>query len=350
MRTWRTADRPESEQYSYWREVVCEAFTPLRPAARGSRDSWNRKGLKGWVDSHPYGVVNGAEIETCDQTIYHGRDEVGRLQHEVVFVNLMLSGRCRVRQGASACFSGPGTFSIVNATRPFELDYLDDWRTISFRLPINSLPEGIPDGVTAVTYAASDGLASIIADTMRAAWRSATALTDAQAARTGTAIASLVGALTHGVPAGGLASDSASDEAMRDSIEHYVARHLLYGDASPAAIARQFGISVRKLHLLFEDAPATFGQTVMRIRCQQCAADLLANYGRLTLTDLAAKWGFSDLTHLNRVFRQYYGCRASEYPGLLADDTSVVSLSRRTTMGSARCAEPLLTPRGQKGV
>ena len=323
MRKWRTADRPEAEQYSYWREVVCEAFTPLRPTARGTRDSWNRKGLKGWVDSHAYGDVNGAEIETCDQTIHHGRDEVGRLDHEVVFVNLMLSGRCTVRQGASTCLSGPGTFSIVDATRTFQLDYLDDWRTISFRLPVNSLPEGIPDGVTAVTYAASNGLASVIADTMRAAWRSAPTLTDAQAASTGAAIASLVGALTHGTPVSDLVSDSTGNAALRDSIEHYLARHLLYGDTSPAAIARQFGMSVRKLHLLFEDAPATFGQTVMRIRSKQCAEDLLANHGRTTLTDLAAKWGFSDLTHLNRVFRQHFGCRASEYARLRAAEMTL---------------------------
>jgi hypothetical protein len=168
MHKWRTDNRPEAEQYSYWREAVCEAFTPLRPTARGTRDSWDRKGLMGWVDSHPYGDVNGAEIETCDQTIHHGLDEVGRLNHEVAFVNLMLSGRCVVRQGDSTCFSGPGTFSIVDARRTFHLDYLDDWRTISFRLPINSLPDGIPDGVTAVTYAASIGLASCSSKMLRA--------------------------------------------------------------------------------------------------------------------------------------------------------------------------------------
>jgi AraC-like DNA-binding protein len=60
----------------------------------------------------------------------------------------------------------------------------------------------------------------------------------------------------------------------------------------------------------------------MRIRAQQCAADLLANHGRSTLTDLAAKWGFSDLTHLNRVFRQHFGCRASEYARLRAAESS----------------------------
>ncbi|MEU6147738.1 helix-turn-helix domain-containing protein [Streptomyces sp. NPDC047081] len=313
MRQWRTADRPESEQYSYWREVVCEAFTPLRPAARGTRDSWDRGGLNGWVDAHAYGKINGAEIETCDQTIHHGREELSRIEDEVVFVNLMLRGRCVVSQGASTCLSGPGTFSIVDATRTFHLDYLDDWRTLSFRIPVRSLPHGLPAEVNAVTYSAAHGMGSIVADTMRAAWRSAATLTEAQATSTGTALASLVNALAHGMPTGDHVNSGTNDDAIRDSIEHYLTRHLLYGDTSPAAIAHHFGISVRKLHLLYEDAPATFSQTVMRLRAHLCAEDLLAHQGRVTLTDLAMKWGFSDLSHLNRVFRRQFGYRAAEY-------------------------------------
>jgi AraC-like DNA-binding protein len=313
VRQWRTDDRPESEQYRYWREVVCEAFTPLRPTARGARDSWDRTGLNGWVDTHPFGEVNGAEIGTCDQTIHHGREEIGRVEQEVVFVNLMLRGRCVVSQGASTCLSGPGTFSIVDATKTFRLDYLDDWRTVSFRVPRRSLHEGIPADVTAVTYSAAHGMASVVADTMRAAWRSAAGLTEAQATSTGMAIASLVSALAHGVPDSDDLNGGANDEAIRDSVERYLARHLLYGDTSPAAIAGHFGISVRKLHLLYEGAPATFSQTVMRLRARLCAEDLLANPGRGTLTDLATKWGFSDLSHLNRVFRREFGHRAAEY-------------------------------------
>lgn len=320
MRQWRTDERPVAEQYAYWREVVCEAFTPLRPTARGTRDAWNRRGLSGWVNTHPYGDVNGAEIGTCDQTIHHGREEVRRVEQEVVFVNLMLSGRCVVRQGASACLSGPDTFSIVDATRPFLLDYLDDWRTISFRIPLDALPEGMPASATAVTHSAASGLASVAADTMRAAWRSAPDLTGAQGASIGTALASLIGALASGVPPGDAAGTQAGAGAMRDSIEHYVARHLRYGDTSPTAVARHFGISVRKLHQLYEDAPATFGHTVMRLRARACARDLIASQGTATLTSLAAKWGFSDLSHLNRVFRQQFGCRASEFVRLRADE------------------------------
>lgn len=310
---WQTNTRPRAEQYSYWREVVCEAFTPLRPTARGARDSWDREGLSGWVETHPFGAVNGAEIGTCDQTIHHGKAEIDRLEEGVAFVNLMLRGRSVVTQGGSMCLSGPGTFSIVDATRPFRLDYLDDWRAISFRIPIELIPDGVADADTAVRHATSRGLASVLADTMRAAWRAGTTLDDDQANSAGLAVVSLATALLRNSPATEFAADPVAGTVLRENIEHFVARHLQYGEVTPTAVAEHFGISVRKLHLLYEDRPATFGQTVMRLRAEQCAEDLLANPGGLTLTDLAAKWGFSDLSHLNRVFRRRFGCRASEY-------------------------------------
>jgi AraC-like DNA-binding protein len=307
MQRWQTEDRPRGEQYGYWREVVCEAFTPLRPTARGARDAWDRDGLRGWVETQAFGEVNGAEISTCDQTIHHGRHEVSRVEQEVVFVNLMVHGRSVVRQGDAVSLSEAGTLSIVDATRPFRLDYLDDWRAISFRVPIEVLPAGVADASTAVRHSTGHGVASVLADTMRAAWRAGPRLDRDQADGVGAAVASLVATLVRDAPAGDVIDDTSGGAALRESIEHFVVRNLQHGDVTPAGVARHVGLSV------YQDAPATFGRTVMELRTERCAADLIDNVDRLAITELAAKWRFSDLSHLNRVFRQRFGCRASEY-------------------------------------
>ncbi|MER6082623.1 helix-turn-helix domain-containing protein [Streptomyces sp. NPDC001833] len=316
MRRWRTAERPVAEQFSYWREVVCAAFTELRPTARGtSCDRWDRPGVRGWVDSLAYGTVNGAEVGSCDQVIRHGAREVSRLVSEVVFVNLQLRGRCLVRQDDRSCLSGPGTFSIVDATREFQLDYLDDWRAVSFRIPAERLQDlASPERArTAVTFDSDSGLSRVLADTMRSLWGAAPELDEASAVVGGDVLAALAGAVLRGGPTAQIMGRSEGDEALRRSVRQFVAANLEYADVSPGAVARQFGISVRKLHLLYSGEPRTFGQTVMGLRAAKCAEHLRDRAWPGTLTELAARWGFSDLSHMNRVFRREFGCLPSEY-------------------------------------
>ena len=51
MRYWTTADRPIREQFSYWREVICEAFTPLaaQRTAAHRQSGPQEPGLTSWV-------------------------------------------------------------------------------------------------------------------------------------------------------------------------------------------------------------------------------------------------------------------------------------------------------------
>lgn len=323
MNRWDTRERPPREQFAYWREVVCAAFTPLRPAARDTRDDWTHVGLEGRVETRPFGETTGAEIATCAQVIHHGPEEVRRVDDEVVFLNLMLDGRCVVTQDGRRSMSGPGTFTIVDATRSFTLDYLDPWRTVSFRVPARDIPEGLRADATARTFSAGTGLGAVVADTLRSSWTQASRMSDSEADAVGTAVASLSRALSHSTRTDALEQQEGGDEVLRRSIEHHLERHVRFVDTSPAAMARHFAISVRKLHQLYESAPLTYGQTVMRTRVLACADDLRAERGRATMTHLAAKWGFSDLSHLHRAFRLHLGHTPREVLAQLDTDLGV---------------------------
>lgn len=316
MRHWRTDDQPAHEQYSYWREVVCAAFTPLRPTARWSaRDTWDRQGVPGWVDSMPFGAMNGAEVASCDQAIRHGKPEVRAIDREVVFINLQLRGRSVVQQDGRTCISGPGTFSLVDATRTFHLDYLDDWRTISYRVPADLIP-GLtaPDrAMTARAFSASSGLAGVLGQTMRSLWNAAPELDEASADAGAVALGSLLVALLHGGNAADVMGNTRAERGLRETIDRFISANIEHADLAPQAVARQFAISVRKLHQLYAAGPRTFGQTVMGIRAARCAESLVSAGTSPTLTETAARWGFSDLSHMNRVFRREFGCLPSEY-------------------------------------
>ncbi|MCK2036589.1 AraC family transcriptional regulator [Microbacterium sp. SSW1-49] len=314
---WDTSTRPPAEQYAYWRHTLCDAFTPLRPVERGQRDAWRQPGLPGTVTSQHLGALNAAEIATCAQTIHHGRAEVERLEEEVVFVNLMLRGRCIVRQGRSEAFSPAGTFTIVDAAEEFVLDYLDPWASVSFRVPSARLHHRVQQDLRATTFSALTGMSAVLADSMRSAWSASTSVDEAQRAVLGGVFETILDAFAERTPVEAFVVSESRGAALRTSIERYVAQQLRFGDVSPTATAARFAISPRKLHQLYEGAAMSFSQTVMRLRVEHCAAELTASTG-MTLTDLAARWGFADLSHLNRAFRTYLGMSPREYRSVAA--------------------------------
>lgn len=77
-------------------------------------------------------------------------------------------------------------------------------------------------------------------------------------------------------------------------------------DLTPALVARSLGLSVRHLHLLFEDAENTFGRTLMLMRAGE-AQRLLATQPALSVSQVAYASGFESLATFYRVFRNIYG-------------------------------------------
>ena len=79
-------------------------------------------------------------------------------------------------------------------------------------------------------------------------------------------------------------------------------------ELSAAVVAHRHGISVRYLHVLFEQAGQTFGDFVLERRLRFAMSRLSDPRCRhLRIADIAFDAGFSDLTTFNRAFRRRFG-------------------------------------------
>ncbi|MFF3565873.1 helix-turn-helix domain-containing protein [Streptomyces sp. NPDC002574] len=67
------------------------------------------------------------------------------------------------------------------------------------------------------------------------------------------------------------------------------------------------GVSVRTLHRAFAAADDTVMRCVGRRRTQEAHAEMVRTGGAVTITELAAKWNFSDSSHFIRRFKELYG-------------------------------------------
>ncbi|GAA3224449.1 hypothetical protein GCM10017691_12490 [Pseudonocardia petroleophila] len=322
MRYWTTVDRPVGEQFSYWREVICEAFTPLAAERRSAhRPAGPRQpGIESWVRSDALTATNCAEVVSATQLITHGEAEVRRTDSDHVFVNLQLRGHCVGGQGDRTCVVRPGEFAMFDTTAEYRLEFIGEpatheWHVVSFRVPRTQLIPLLadPHGYTAVTHAAgSGGPASLVASTMTSIWGTLDSLDRVGRDAAEVAFTALLAAAAGG---GDQLRDACRDEldaSLRAAIHRHVTANLRHADLSAARVARRFGISLRKLHRLYEGTGQGYAQTVMSLRVEACARELTSGTSR-SLTELASRWGFCDLSHLNRVFRSRYDCLPSQY-------------------------------------
>jgi AraC family transcriptional activator of tynA and feaB len=98
-----------------------------------------------------------------------------------------------------------------------------------------------------------------------------------------------------------------SDERLFRRISEWATAHVGWADVTPAALARELGISRRQLYRLFEAKSTTPASWIWSLRLD-AASRLLTTTQELTVTDIAFAVGFKDAAHFSRAFRRRFGC------------------------------------------
>jgi AraC family transcriptional regulator, positive regulator of tynA and feaB len=88
----------------------------------------------------------------------------------------------------------------------------------------------------------------------------------------------------------------------------YIDAHLSDPDLDPTSISEALGISVRYLHRCFEATNTSVMEYLRLQRLRRCYADLAdPRCNRSSISDLALRNGFRNVTHFNDIFKAQYG-------------------------------------------
>jgi AraC-like DNA-binding protein len=297
---WDIAALPAREQFSYWHEVICQAFVPLTPHRTTEEDGFAAK-----VETRRLAGLNRARLRSRPQRTDHGPREVARTDGAYYFVNLQLEGRCITTVGDRTDVVRAGELVIVDTAEPYFFELDRPWQMLSFRVPHSDLDVKLhgrrprlgrpvaPTGAGAAVAALMPALWSVDADSPAAADLGesfATAVAAATAEHTGTTRAGVT----------------------RAAVLAHVERRLGDRELTVAAVCRRFAISPRTLHNLFADAGESFAATVRRRRLERCATLLADPATTATVTAVARAHGFDDPTAFARAFRRRFGVSPRE--------------------------------------
>ncbi|QJT06554.1 helix-turn-helix domain-containing protein [Streptomyces asoensis] len=101
--------------------------------------------------------------------------------------------------------------------------------------------------------------------------------------------------------------------ALAQAAKDLAEARLTDAELSPAAIAAQLHVSVRTLQRAFASLDESFSAYIRRRRLEEAAEALTASGSRLSVSEAAALWHFTDSSHFIRAFKKQYHATPAQF-------------------------------------
>ncbi|WP_234443339.1 helix-turn-helix domain-containing protein [Streptomyces cellulosae] len=101
--------------------------------------------------------------------------------------------------------------------------------------------------------------------------------------------------------------------ALAQAAKDLADARLTDAELSPAAIAAHLHVSVRTLQRAFASLDESFSAYIRRRRLEEAAAALTAPGSRLSVSEAAARWHFTDSSHFIRAFKKQYQATPAQF-------------------------------------
>ncbi|WP_424528921.1 helix-turn-helix domain-containing protein [Sphaerisporangium viridialbum] len=311
-----------SHRFDFWWEAVATSIIPVH--GNSDRRADFRAEMRS-LDLGPVQLTRGlcvpfqarrtpALIRRSDPGLYH--------------LSMTRRGSSLIQQEGREVRTGSADFVLYDTSRTFHVvtdpyggtarraeSVLADGLILQFPRDLLPLPSAMVERLLVRRMSGFDGVGLILAGVLRQLVRQSETLSPGDAARLSTVVLDLVAALV-AHEAEGDAWRPADDEAtaLFVRVQAFAEQRLGQADLTPSMIAAAHHVSTRYLHRLFQRQGLTVAGWIRRRRLERCRRDLAdPAMDGCPVNAVAARWGFADGSHFNRLFRTTYGMPPAAY-------------------------------------
>lgn len=224
----------------------------------------------------------------------------GHLEDRIV-TSVTLSGEWRFSAGGRRATAAAGMLCARRNDGPWDFEVARGTRAISLILPASEVR--FPANTSAFTAEQASPAAALLLAQLRL-WAE---LADGLGSAAGAAARNATLELFRGLMNEQVVDDAEFAPALlRAAMDHIETRLLSDPDLDPRSIATALHVSVRTLYRAFGQGSATSVMGHVRERrLERARADLAAT--RLTVSEIAARWHFSDSSHFVKAYKKRFG-------------------------------------------
>ena len=300
-----------SERVDYWREMILRMFADVEIGATLN------PGFFGKVRSQKCELLRISDVSAAAQAVNRRHLQPRSRDEDKYFAVLMLAGTECLEQDGNRGIIKPGEFAIYDATRPHQLQFAEDWRQIIVSVPragLNQLVVGMESRV-ATRVSMDNPVGRVLRMFLESVTAQINQFSAAEMVKLSESATNLI-ALTLGNLQTLDAEHSRSQALTLMRVKVFVNDNLRDPSLNAQQVALATGLSARYINKLFEHEGSSLMRYLLRRRLERCSSELLnLASARLRISDIAFRWGFNDLSHFSRVFRDCYGQSPRDWRG-----------------------------------
>ena len=302
-----TDDVAPRERAPLWREWIWQHFGGLES------DLYGDTTFDGHMASAHAGEVILTKLEANRHRVVRTQDMARASGVDYLKIVAPMRGHAGVEQLGRKAWVSPGTWTLYDTTGCYAVENPERVEHLIVMLPKAQFSErGLRlDSLMARDLGGVSGISRVALATMRSTYQELPHMSTDAARGAGELIAQLVRLCL--IELSGQQTAQTQREVLKDRIRGYIALNLRDPALSVEHIAQALHCSKRHLHNAFVTDEETLASHILRLRLEACIREL-AQTGpdARPITDIALSWGFSNLSHFSRVFREHTGCSPSE--------------------------------------
>jgi len=304
-----THDVHPRERLSYWLEVATRGYVEHDFRAADA------SAFSGSVEVTTLPGVGLAKFSASPARVGRSARSAGRTDNGDVLLGLQLSGEATISQdGNDALIRGRGMY-LLDSLRPFEINLHAFSRSIVARFPRAVLEARVGNlaGLAARPITTASGVGNLAMGFMELLPDLAEEFDDVAGLKVAEQMLDLAAiALTTERGRGAAMSSPRAVALMR--LKATIERLLIEPGLKPVRVATEAGISVRYANDLLGDEGTSIERCIADRRLERCRMALDETvHAHRSIGEIAFNWGFSDLSHFGRRFKQRYGMTPTDY-------------------------------------
>jgi AraC-like DNA-binding protein len=299
---------PAAERAGFFGDWVARLFQGLK------NDTYGDTGFDGRARTLRAGEVVLTRLEATRHRVMRSPSIARHTEQPYLKIVAPWKGCAGVEQKGRETWVTPGQWSIYDTTDSYAVANPERVEHLIVMLPKAMVAErGLQlDPLMARRLGGSGGVSTLALQTMRNAFAELPSMPEAAARGVGDAITQLVHLSL--LDLAGQATAQSQRELLRERIKQHVAQHLADPELTVDQLARALNCSRRQLYNAFAEEPDGVAGYILARRleaCRRVLADRAQDHR--SLTDIALGFGFQNMAHFSRVFRNHLGLPPSDF-------------------------------------